>query len=163
MQSLKTIFSNWPRARAPASDLAPIPADGSSDPFSREMVLDNRFWTLFRNAFRLRCAICKQGRIFDGYLGLAHQCPACGVVLEREPGYFLGSIYFNYGATCSLVVVMYLVIHFAWGVSNTFLMPPLFAFTLLFPLWFLRYARSSWMVFDQFFHPRFPPTMEPRD
>lgn len=124
---------------------------------STKKVNDNRFWTLFFNAFRLRCPVCKEGKIFPGWFSVVKQCPACGVVLEREAGYFLGSIYFNYGATGILAVGMYLVGLLVFDWTNTILLPPICAFTLIFPLYFLRYARASWLVFDQFFQPRQPP------
>ena len=35
------------------------------------------------------------------------RCPHCGVKFEREPGFFLGSIYINYGLTALIVAVAY--------------------------------------------------------
>ena len=32
-------------------------------------------------------------------------CPACGRKFNRAPGYFLGSIFFNYGVTAVLMIV----------------------------------------------------------
>ena len=39
-------------------------------------------------------------------------CEACGRRFNREAGYLLGSIYFNYGITASLVVIMYFAMFF---------------------------------------------------
>ena len=39
-------------------------------------------------------------------------CPACGRRFNRDAGYLLGSIYFNYGVTAMLVVVMYFAMFF---------------------------------------------------
>lgn len=84
-------------------------------------------------------------------------CPHCGIELARESGYYIGSIYFNYGLTRVVEVAAYIGFRFGLGVPDRFLLPPLAAFALIFPLYFFRYARSSWLVFDQYFHPRMPP------
>ena len=39
-------------------------------------------------------------------------CPHCGRPFQRGPGFFLGSIYFNYGVTALLVTVMYFAFFF---------------------------------------------------
>lgn len=124
-------------------------------------VNDNRFWTLFFNAFRLRCPVCKEGKIFPNWFRYHHYCPVCGVRIEREPGYFLGSIYFNYGATCVISVVAYLIGLLVFDLSNWVMLPPIVVFATFFPMYFLRYARASWLVFDQYFHPRVPPETKP--
>lgn len=132
----------------------------SKDEVSAAKVQDNGFWTLFFNAFRLRCAVCKQGKIFKGWFGIRERCPVCNVEVEREAGFFLGSIYFNYGLTCTIALVVFLVGYFALNIPPIFLYPPLFLFVISFPLWFLRYARASLTVFDQYFQPRVPDGFE---
>lgn len=134
-----------------------------NEELSEAKVKDNSFWTLFFNAFRLRCAVCKQGQIFKGWFGINEYCPVCGVEVEREPGFFLGSIYFNYGLTCTIALVVFLVGYFGIGMPPKLLYPPLILFAITFPLWFLRYARASMTVFDQFFQPRVPAGFEPPD
>lgn len=117
---------------------------------------DNRIVTLWRNAYRLRCPVCKEGKIFHGWFHMEEHCPVCGIRLEREQGYFLGSIYFNYGMTCVLVTGMYIFGRFYLGWPDKVLLSLLVPFIAVFPLFFFRYARASWLVFDQFFQPRFP-------
>lgn len=117
---------------------------------------DNRFWTLYFNAFRLRCPVCKQGRIFRGWFGLEEHCPTCAVKVERESGFLLGSIYFNYGSTSVLLFASYLIGRFRLGAPDRYLMPALAIFAIVYPLYFLRYARASFMAFDQYFNPRRP-------
>lgn len=120
-------------------------------------VLDNRFQTLFWNAFQLRCPVCKSGLIFHGWFGVREKCTDCQSPVEREEGFFLGSIYFNYGMTCTIALIVFVVGFFLLDIPPWYLYPPLTLFAILFPLWFLRYARASWAVFDQFFQPRVPP------
>jgi uncharacterized protein (DUF983 family) len=112
-----------------------------------------RFSTLFVRACRLRCPICGQGRLFRGWFRMNETCEHCGLRYQREPGYFLGSIYFNYGLTALLVTATFFTL-FLSGVSADVLVWPLALFCLVFPLWFFRYARSLWLGFDHFFDVR---------
>jgi hypothetical protein len=81
------------------------------------------------------------------------RCPACDLHYEREPGYFLGSIYINYGLTALLVTIAYFTLYFSHVVSPQAALWIVTAFALAFPIWFFRYARSLWLGFDQFWDP----------
>ena len=81
------------------------------------------------------------------------RCPACGRQFNRSPGYFLGSIYFNYGLTAILVVAAYFSLYFSALMSGTPLLVLLTVFIVIFPLWFFRYARSLWMALDEMLDP----------
>jgi len=86
-----------------------------------------------------------------------HQhCEHCGLKFERAPGYFLGSIYFNYGLTALIIAVGYPLLHFAAGMPPRPLLFVGLTFSVLFPLCFFRHARSLWIGFDQFFDPSHP-------
>jgi uncharacterized protein (DUF983 family) len=113
---------------------------------------------LLRSA-RLRCPACGQGRLFRGWLSMHERCGHCGRRFQREPGYFLGSIYFNYGVTTVLVATIYLGLFFTTDVSPELLLGLLTAFCVLFPLWFFRYARSLWLALDWHYD---PPPPEPQ-
>jgi len=65
----------------------------------------------------------------------------------------LGSIYFNYGVTSLLVVVIYFSLYFSQVMTNYGRLLTLGTFVLLFPLWFFRYARALWIAFDEQFDP----------
>ena len=80
-------------------------------------------------------------------------CSACGRRFERAPGYLLGSIYFNYGVTALLVVVFYFILFLSETFTGRQLLWMLTAFSLLFPLWFFRYARALWIAFDERWDP----------
>jgi uncharacterized protein (DUF983 family) len=109
-----------------------------------------RFRTILLRSLRLRCPRCGKGRLFRGWLSMHDGCPDCGLQFQREPGFFLGSIYFNYGMTALLVTVSYFACFFGTDISPNHLLWGEFAFCLLFPLWFFRYARSLWLGFDEF-------------
>lgn len=82
------------------------------------------------------------------------ECPACGVKLEREPGFFLGAIYFNYGLTALLVLVAFVWLRFASPLSRQQVLLVTVLIAAGFPLFFFRYARSLWLGFDQLNDPR---------
>jgi uncharacterized protein (DUF983 family) len=115
---------------------------------------DRRFSTLLWRALRLRCTLCGQGKLFRGWFKMHAECPHCGAKLEREPGFFLGSIYFNYGLTALVVGIAYPLLLFSRAVPERPLQVGTMAFVVLFPTWFFRYARSLWLGFDQFMDPR---------
>ncbi len=89
-------------------------------------------------------------------------CSVCGRRFDREPGYLLGSIYFNYGVTAALVVVVYASLFFSQVMSSRQLLVALGVFSLLFPCWFFRYARGLWIAMDEYFDP-WPNEKERRD
>ncbi|MCA9259596.1 MAG: hypothetical protein KDA61_10375, partial [Planctomycetales bacterium] len=68
------------------------------------------------------------------------ECPHCGRLFDRAPGYLLGSIYINYGVTALLVVIVYFTCYFAEWLTGNQLLVLLTAFSVAFPMWFFRYA-----------------------
>lgn len=118
------------------------------------MIQRQLLWTLIARALRLRCPACGVGKLFAGWFAMNPTCAHCGTRFERGPGYFLGSIYFNYGLTALLVTVTFFGLFLGFSVSPKHMLWPLAAFCVLFPLWFFRYARSLWLAFDQYFDPR---------
>ena len=82
------------------------------------MSKDRRFSILLRRALRLRCTLCGQGKLFAGWFKMHGECLHCGAKLEREPGFFLGSIYFNYGLTALIVGVTYPLLLFSRSVPE---------------------------------------------
>lgn len=108
---------------------------------------------LLWRAVRLRCPKCGESPIFRGWFGMHEHCATCGRKFNRDPGYLLGSIYFNYGITATLVVAAYFAIYFSEVFSHQVGLGILSVFCLVFPLWFFRYARSLWIAFDEKFDP----------
>jgi len=80
-------------------------------------------------------------------------CASCGRRFNRGPGYLLGSIYFNYGITATLVIVMYFTMFFTDMFTDTQRLIALSLFAAIFPTWFFRYARAFWMAFDERWDP----------
>jgi hypothetical protein len=81
-------------------------------------------------------------------------CSHCGIKFEREPGFFLGSIYFNYGLTALLMTIGYATLLFNRMAPEWVLLTGSMVFVIVFPLFFFRYARALWLGFDQWRDPR---------
>lgn len=113
-----------------------------------------RFRRILWRSLKLRCPVCGSGKLFRGFLKMNEHCANCGTRFEREPGFFLGSIYINYGLTSLVIAIAYPVLLFTETVSERKLLLVSLAFMLIFPLFFFRYARSLWLGFDQFNDPR---------
>ncbi len=110
-------------------------------------------FTLLRRGLRRRCPVCGVGWLFCGWLKMPERCEHCGFRFERGPGYWLGSIYVNYGLTALLVTISYFVLFFTEALPQADVLWLLLGFCVLFPLWFFRYARTIWMAFDLYFDP----------
>jgi uncharacterized protein (DUF983 family) len=108
-----------------------------------------RFWMLLGRALRLRCPLCGQGSLFRTWFGMHRHCPTCGALFEREPGFFLGSIYINYGLTALIVSIAYPALLFNGIASKNTLLVAALAFTVAFPILLFPWARSLWLGFDQ--------------
>jgi uncharacterized protein (DUF983 family) len=108
---------------------------------------------LWWRALRLRCPACGQAPIFRGWFAMHETCAACGRKFNRDAGYLLGSIYFNYGVTATIVVILYFAMFFGDVLTNGQRLAVLSTFGVLFPMWFFRYARALWMAFDERWDP----------
>ncbi|HTQ37510.1 MAG TPA: DUF983 domain-containing protein [Pirellulales bacterium] len=109
--------------------------------------------TLLWRAVRLRCPVCGQGKLFRGWFTMYPRCEQCHFRFERSPGYWLGSIFVNYGLTALIVTAAYFALFFTEALPPDWIMRLLLAFCLLFPLWFFRYARGIWISVDLYFDP----------
>jgi hypothetical protein len=75
-------------------------------------------------------------------------CPHCGFSYEREPGFYLGSIYLNYGATVILTGALYALLVMGLGRSNETALAVCLTAAVLCPVLFFRHARSFLLALD---------------
>jgi hypothetical protein len=75
-------------------------------------------------------------------------CPQCGFSYAREPGFYLGSIYLNYGATVVLTGGLYAVLVLGIGLSTETALAACLAAAVAFPILFFRHARSFLLALD---------------
>lgn len=115
---------------------------------------NNKWW--WWGLLRQRCPCCCQGPLFRTTLETYKTCPVCGLVVEREPGYFVGAMYFSY----FLAIVLLTGFYFLWylllpdlNVNLVALLATL-CFLPLAPLTY-RYSRVIWVYFDRWAWPEF--------
>lgn len=108
-----------------------------------------RLWAILRQ----RCPVCLRGRVFHSLLGMNKVCPECGLVFEREHGYYLNSMFIAY-ALGFLIMVPSAILLAMQGVSIPFFAGFIVVeMIVLIPLVF-RYARVIWLHLDQVLDPR---------
>ena len=88
--------------------------------------------------------------MFRGHFTMNDPCPECGLILQREEGYFLGAMYASYLLSVALILPLYLIA--LWLLSKSyFLLAPavaLVAYVPFIPAVF-RYSRGLWVYFDR--------------
>ncbi len=120
-------------------------------------------WRYFCRSMRLRCPACGVSPIFVAWRKIRRLrdwftpldgCPRCGYPYEREPGYYLMSIWaVNYGVGSLVGLAIYGFLEWkfhlpVWQLLAAVLVP-VFVFTLL----FARHAKALFLALDLFFDP----------
>ncbi len=104
-------------------------------------------WAILRQ----RCPRCRKGPVFRGIMTTRKECPVCGLVYEREAGYFIGAMYASYAfgfvSTAYWLPLLLLGAHPA-----IVLIPPIVQLIAQTPLTF-RYSRVLWLHLDHGFDP----------
>src|SRR3954469_3338893 len=106
-----------------------------------------------------RCPNCggrtlfKAGTLFE----VNEECPACGLKIERDEGFFLGSMSLNYGVTlvCFLTPVMLLAYYKVIGVTTAVVLAGIGSIVI--PALFYRSSRSWWLMNYFIFFPHHLP------
>ena len=95
----------------------------------------------------------KEGTFFE----LNKECPQCGLRIERDEGFFLGSMSLNYGVTivCFLVPVMLLYLGGFLSGRVASILAAVGAIAV--PMVFYRSSRSWWLLSYYFFLPQHLP------
>jgi len=81
-------------------------------------------------------------------------CSCCGLAFYPESGYFVGSIYINYGSTVAVVILCLLLFRDVPERFQLLFFSCLAAFT---SLAFFRHSRSLWITIDYWINPWQPP------
>lgn len=110
--------------------------------------------TRFRAIINLRCPVCREGAVFRGTFAMNEACPVCGLVFAREPGYFLGAMYFSYGLGIPMIVLLTLGAYFIWPTWRLWQLV-LVAWLAFLPFvpWVYRISRVLWLHFDRYCDP----------
>src|SRR5690348_3352318 len=103
---------------------------------------------------RQRCPICHEGRVWRRGITMNETCPNCGLIFEREQGYWLGALYVAYALSVPVLsmgtILIWLTTHASFG--RSFLLA-MIAFVPLSPIVF-RYSKVIWLYLDQLIDPR---------
>lgn len=99
-------------------------------------------------ALALRCPRCGTGRLFRGWFRMHDACAGCGATFAREPGFYLGSIYLNYGVTVVVTGALYAVLAGGFGVSPETALAACLVVAVMLPVAFFRHARSLLLAID---------------
>lgn len=108
------------------------------------------FWKTLLDIVCLRCPRCRRGPIFRGWLTMNDLCPDCGLLFEREEGYFLGAMYFTYAAAVAVLATSFLIATALlpdWSSPVVALLATL-PYLPLMPFVF-RYSRVLWIYYDR--------------
>jgi uncharacterized protein (DUF983 family) len=103
---------------------------------------------------RRRCPRCRRGQIFRGRTVMNATCPDCGLQFEREPGYFVGAMYFSYLLSVVFLAGIFFMLRWlvpAWSSQWAALV----AVILFLPFvgMTFRYSRTLWIYYDRWAWP----------
>ena len=105
-----------------------------------------------------KCPRCHRGAIFKPLLKapltMNPICSNCGLVFEREAGYFLGAMYISYTIGVILVVPVALILLLVFHVGMVAVIVIALIQTILTMVVSFRYSRVIWLYLDQVIDPR---------
>ena len=108
--------------------------------------------------WRHLCPRCRQGPIFRvplwrGPLTMYERCPVCRLKYDREPGYFLGALYFSYALSIPPGLAIALLLwRFSHWPFDTVMLATFVAYLPFVPF-VSRLARVMWIYTDRYFDP----------
>ena len=91
----------------------------------------------------------KEGTLFE----LNRECPVCGLKIERDEGFFLGSMSLNYGVTVVCFLVPVLVLYLIGALSGLVASIIAGIGAIGVPILFYRASRSWWLMSYYFWLP----------
>ena len=112
---------------------------------------------------RLRCPICGNGKLFQGYFDSPDRCPSCGYFFMRESGYYLPHYAIAYPFTAGAALLTWPLLKFVGVKSDNVILSGMIIVGGLFGLWSIRYAKMIWLVIDLAIHPPSLEDFEQRD
>jgi uncharacterized protein (DUF983 family) len=91
--------------------------------------------------------------VFRRWFAMYERCPHCELRFEREPGYFVGAMYLNYGLTVAVVIAGHFCLDVLVPLSLATHVVLWGAVAILLPLLLFRHSRCLWLAFDFTFDP----------
>ena len=101
----------------------------------------------------LRCPRCLSGRVWRSFISMNTACSVCGLVFDRESGYFAGAMVVSYALAVPILAAMVITLIIVGGldvvvaliIGNT-------GYLVLVPFIF-RYSRVLWLHLDWLIDP----------
>jgi uncharacterized protein (DUF983 family) len=119
-------------------------------------------WQTLKDVLDQRCPRCRLGRmfhysIFRGWPKMYLRCPVCGLLFDREPGYFLGAMYISFAVGMGVVAAFSVLVWAVtvWGFTKDVIVAVLL-FLPLAPAITL-FSRVLWIYLDQTVDPEHTP------
>lgn len=108
--------------------------------------------TLLRRGVTKRCPRCGSGHLYRGWFHMKERCPGCGMLFEREPGFFVGAYLINFAIAEGLLFVLVMGFVF-WKDQHPeagVLVPVTVAVFLgvVAPIVFYPFSRTIWSALD---------------
>ena len=110
---------------------------------------------IFTRGITHACPNCGAKKLFKegSYFELNAECPDCGLKIERDEGFFLGSMSLNYGVTIVGFLVPMLILYLVGVLSGMAAAIIAGVGAIGFPILFYRSSRSWWLMSYYFFLP----------
>jgi uncharacterized protein (DUF983 family) len=101
-----------------------------------------------------RCPRCGRGRVYRTLFEMYPDCPGCGLHFEREPGYFVGSMYISY-FFATVILGLFTVVGWLLWPDLDLGWTVLGAIAIFIPLVPIttQYSRILWMYLDRLIWP----------
>lgn len=102
----------------------------------------------------LKCPVCGSGNLFKRWFTMKPHCPSCGFYFDREPGWYIGAMTINTGASIATFAVA-----FAAGLWLTWPEVPWETLTIVVAaavgvlhILFYPVAKTLWLAVDLLMH-----------
>ncbi len=107
-------------------------------------------WQTIVRSGLLRCPDCGQGRFAKNWRETHEECSQCGFDFRVEGGFYLGSIYLNYGLMAVIMLAAGMPLVWFGYVSPLVASVTGVLLSVPFATLFWRYARSQWLGFGYY-------------
>jgi uncharacterized protein (DUF983 family) len=95
-----------------------------------------------------RCPSCQNGAIFKSFTRMNTECPSCGLVFAREPGYFTGAIVASYFMSCASLIPTLVICFFVLNLEFPAVVGISIAQLLILYPFIHRYSRMIWIAVE---------------
>ncbi len=113
------------------------------------------FGTMLGRALRRRCPRCGERRIWRSWFNATDNCPNCGLVFEREEGYWVMAIVVNTAFVEAIFGVLFIGgLVATWPDINwRFLLAAGLITNGMLPFLFFPFSKTLWVALDLKTHP----------